>query len=276
MNLQTEIKPRRPILRYHGGKWRLAPWIINHFPEHTRYVEPFCGAASVLLKKPRSYAEVINDLNDQVVNLFKVLQDPDLSYSLINRIQMTPYARLSFDDAKAYSQRPVKNALNFLIRSHMGYNTAAKNTGFRSNTSRKCSIPAHNWADMDYVLEATISRLKGVVIEKAPAEFVMKKHDCENTLHFVDPPYLPSTRTPTSQYVNDMTEDQHYGLLQALLELKGMVILCGYQSEMYDSLLVNRNGWHRIEKQTYTANKKKRIECLWLNPHCQQRLKAQQ
>ena len=71
-------------LRYHGGKYRLAPWIIDFFPAHECYVEPFGGAAGVLLQKPRSYAEVYNDLDGQVVNFFRVIRDPETRQQLID------------------------------------------------------------------------------------------------------------------------------------------------------------------------------------------------
>ena len=88
--------PTRPALRYHGGKWRLAPWIISHFPAHRTYVEPFGGGASVLMRKPRSYAEVYNDTNAEVVNVFRVLRDPDAAKELERRIRLTPFAPGTF------------------------------------------------------------------------------------------------------------------------------------------------------------------------------------
>ena len=96
--------PTRPILRWHGGKWILAPWIISHFPAHKCYVEPFGGAASVLLRKARSYAEVYNDLDGEVVNLFRVAREHGAE--LRQRLHLTPFSRLDFAESYEPSKDP--------------------------------------------------------------------------------------------------------------------------------------------------------------------------
>lgn len=98
----------RPALRYLGGKWMLAPWIIQHFPPHQIYVEPFGGAASVLLRKPRVHAEIYNDLDGDVVNLFRVLRDPQAAADLIDRIALTPYSRAEFVASYEPTAEPVE------------------------------------------------------------------------------------------------------------------------------------------------------------------------
>lgn len=275
--LQKTIKPRRPILRYHGGKWRLASWIISYFPKHTRYVEPYCGAANILLKKDRVHAEIINDLNDEVINLFKVLQCHWSRFEVANLVKNTPYASNILTQAQNYNNPStfgdeIEMAVRFLVRSHMGFNVAALNTGFRSNSTRKGSLPVHNWRDFPPIIKQVGARLQGVIIYNEPAITTMERHDCEDTLHFIDPPYLPETRSSTSKYVNDMDEVDHLALLEAITRLKGMVVLCGYKSALYTRVLEEGYGWKRVEKQTFTAQKTKRTECLWLNPHCQKRL----
>lgn len=85
------IEQRRPVLRYFGSKWRLAPWIISHFPKHHGYVEPFGGGCNLLLRKPPSKVEVYNDLDGDVVNFFRVLREK--MPELLRAIELTPYSR---------------------------------------------------------------------------------------------------------------------------------------------------------------------------------------
>ena len=92
------LRPKRPVVRYHGGKWRLALWIIAHMPPHRIYVEPFGGGASVLMRKARAYAEVYNDRWGRITDVFRVLRDPVLASDLRRKIELTPFARRDFDD----------------------------------------------------------------------------------------------------------------------------------------------------------------------------------
>jgi DNA adenine methylase len=102
--LQAPVRIRRPVLRYYGGKFRLAPSLLRIFPAHHVYTEAYGGGASVLLQKPRSYAEIYNDLDHEVVNVFRVLQNVVQAYKLERLLRLTPYAReeflLSYSPAK--------------------------------------------------------------------------------------------------------------------------------------------------------------------------------
>ena len=132
-------KIKSPLMRYHGAKFRLAPWVMQFFPQHTRYVEPFGGAAGVLLQKPRVYAEVYNDLDSDIANVFLVLQSPEASQRLIDLITVTPYARSEFDRAYEETNDPIEQARRTLIRAQMGFGSAGATkgcTGFRSDSRR--------------------------------------------------------------------------------------------------------------------------------------------
>ncbi|MFA9283733.1 DNA adenine methylase [Comamonas sp. SY3] len=270
-----------PALRYHGAKFRLAPWVLKHFPEHRCYVEPFGGAAGVLLQKPRAYAEVYNDLDEDIANFFRVIRDRDLSDRLLQLLRVTPYARAEFDLAYQDCDEPVERARRTAVRACMGFGSAGATkgvTGFRIDTARPYGTAQHLWTRYPDQLGAVIERFQGVLIENRPAIEVMRQHDTPETLHFVDPPYVYATRSLRNVaqgcYRHEMTDEQHLELLTALKGLQGMVVLSGYPSSLYEGELsdwqVSSTG-ARISAGRGTAIK---TEVLWLNPACQQRLAA--
>ena len=275
MSVSAPAKPlSRPALRWHGGKWRLGPWIIEHMPEHRLYVEPYGGAASVLLRKPRAYSEVYNDLDREVVGLFHVLRDPTQAARLTDLLRITPYARSEFEAAYEPCACPIETARRLVVRSFMGFGSdghnAAVNTGFRSSATRNGTTPAHDWRNYPEELTALTQRLAGVVIENRPALDVMKQHDGPDTLHFCDPPYMPETRSDKSRkggepyhaYKHEMAPEDHEALLEALSRLKGMVLLSGYRNALYDDFL---SDWECIERRTLADGARERVEALWLN-----------
>lgn len=266
-------EPERPVLRWHGGKWLLAPWIIGHFPRHRIYVEPFGGAASVLLRKPRAYAEVYNDLDAELVNLFRVLRGPQAE-QLREQLALTPYARAEFTAAYEPSDDPVEQARRMIVRSLMGFGSTGalgRSTGFRADSNKSGTTPAHDWANYPQLLPDIVARLAGVVIESRDAVAVMRAHDRCETLHYVDPPYVHETRSGGNPYCakhkyrHEMNDADHVALLDALRGLKGMVVLSGYPSPLYDQQL---DGWLRVERAALADGARERTEVLWINPAC--------
>lgn len=255
---------RRPILRYHGGKWKLAPWIIQHFPEHRVYVEPFGGAASVLLRKPRSYAEVYNDLDGELVNLFRVVRDRGAE--LRDLLALTPFARVEFEASYEPTDDPMEQARRTVMRSFMGFGSNSHNvaTGFRANSNRSGTTPAGDWRNYPAALDSLIARLQGVIIEHREAAEVMLAHDGPATLHYVDPPYVAATRDGGGDYRHEMTDDQHRHVATVLRNLAGFVVLSGYPCDLYDRELYP--GWTRIERSAHADGARDRTEVLWLSP----------
>ncbi|WP_421849789.1 DNA adenine methylase [Oricola sp.] len=272
--------PTRPVLRWHGGKWLLAPWIVGHFPPHRIYVEPFGGGGSVLMRKPQVYAEVWNDLDDEVVTLFRVLRDPVTADEFERRIRLTPFARSEFNAAYEATDDPVEKARRLVVRAAMGFGSNAhasqhkghRSTGFRANSNRRGTTPAGDWANWADHIGRFVERLAGVVIENRDARDVMAAHDSGETLHYVDPPYLPETRARGNKYDlawrmyrHELSRKDHERLLAFLDGLAGMVVLSGYPHPLYDAALA---GWRRVERLAHADGARERTEVLWINPAC--------
>lgn len=266
----TVETPQRPLLRYHGGKWRLAPWIIRHLPLHRTYVEPFGGGASVLLRKPRSYAEVYNDLDGEIVNLFRVVRDR--GDELIWALERTPFARVEFELSYVPCADAVEQARRTFVRSMMGFGaagTSGQSTGFRSYTGPgRRGTPQRDWMTYPGALGAIIERLRGVVIENCDAAEAMARHDGELTVHYVDPPYVHETRgfrDRAPSYRHELTDDEHRALAAVLRSLRGMVLLSGYRCPLSDELFAD---WRRVDVATHADGARDRVESLWLSPLC--------
>jgi DNA adenine methylase len=262
--------PRRPALRYHGGKWMLAPWIISHFPEHRFYVEPFGGGASVLLRKPRASHEVYNDLDGEIVSFFRVLRDH--GDELRRLVYLTPFSRDEYGLSMEPSEDPLEQARRTLIRSFQGHGSSSlgRVSGFRSKSQQNNTGAAIDWMHLPSAMEAMTERLRGVVIENRPAGEVIRQHDGPETLFYLDPPYLPSTRKSiadrahSKSYRHELSVREHEDLLGTLAGLRGAAVVSGYPSAVYDAGLA---GWYRVEREACTGSTRpgKATEVLWIN-----------
>lgn len=260
--------PSRPAIRYHGGKWQLAPWIISHFPPHRIYVEPYGGGGSVLLRKPRSFGEVYNDIDGEIVNLFRVLRDRGAE--LRRMLYFTPYSREEFEISYEPTDDELEQARRTLVRSFMGFGSVASvgaKSGFRANGHREFTTASDDWLHYVEKLPQTIERLRGVVIECKDGLEVMKQQDGPDTLHYVDPPYVHSTRHKRNAYCKkgyryELSDSDHVDLAGELDRLEGMVIVSGYRCELYDAIY---RGWRRVDRTHYT-HRSERIESIWLSP----------
>lgn len=247
---------RRPALDYFGGKWACANKIIALFPEHKTFVDVFCGAASLTLKKPRSKNEIINDLHGEVVNFFMVMRDRNLELKL--QLQKTPYSRDEYSKCREESPDALEQARRTVVKSWFGIGDSLDNkTGFRVSLTQGGSTTLPWLTYVDY-LHLYAERLRGVIIENLDYREVITRYDKPDTLFYFDPPYVESTRSKKHAYKYDWNEAEHIEFLKLLPTLKARFVLSGYQSELYDTLAFER---HSFMASTQSIQ---REECLWI------------
>ena len=260
--------PKRPITRYHGGKWKMAPWIIEQFPSHRVYVEPFGGAGSVLLRKAPSRVEVLNDLNGRLVNAFRVLRDPDQAARLQSLLRLTPCSEQEYRLAREVSDDPVEDARRLIVLGHQAFGstgaTGGKMSGWRRGVRPTGTASSQEWASLHSHVLSWADRLRSVYIENADALSVIARWDSPDTLFYVDPPYVIGTRTAgRGAYGHEMTDDEHAALADLLRSVEGRVIISGYPSTLYEDLYA---GWARIDRPALADQARRRTEVLWIKP----------
>ena len=256
---------KRAVIKYPGAKWRIAEWIISHFPEHHSYLEPFFGSGAVLFNKRRSPIETVNDLDGDVVNLF--LQIRENTEQLAEAIYWTPYARAEYERAWAAQRTeadPFRRAVDFYIRMMMGhgFRTTGEKVGWKNDVQgREAAYAAGYWCKTPDAIRQAAERLRKVQIECRPAVELIRRFNFPNVLIYADPPYMMETRHG-AQYRNEMTDCQHEELLKVLKDHRGPVVLSGYDNNLYRRML---SGWHRESIQERAQTGGRRVEYIWMN-----------
>lgn len=261
----------RPPLKWYGGKYYLANWIIEHFPEHRIYLEPFGGGASVLLNKAPVDVETYNDIDLRLTRFFRCLRDHGEEF--VRKVSLILYSQVEFEAASEYpiGATHIEMAILDFVRWRQSFAGKGQSWSYTTKRARGGMAGDVNawWTAIDQLPEI-IDRLRRVQITCQSAFDVIPRFDHEETLIYCDPPYVHDTRCQqsTNVYQTEMQDEDHRRLAALLVKCKSAVVLSGYDSPLYDELY---SGWQKVTKSIANhaagGNQKAReTECLWIKP----------
>ena len=259
-------------IQYFGGKHYIRYDLIEMFPDHDTYVEVFGGGASVLCAKPPSAHEIYNDIDSGLVNFFRVIQNKELieqEGGLLDRLSLTPRSREMYYDYRASwndSDDPVEKAYRFFIVARQGFSGIFASSGWSVTKTKK---GRRAWLNAIENLPQVADRLLNADIENIDFRHCLELYDAPGTLFYLDPPYVPSTRSD-GEYQHEMTEADHVDLLKIITNgIQGKVILSGYDNELYEQHL---GSWQKRDIKTKLWSEKvkggklqDRTETVWGN-----------
>lgn len=276
----TEEKPLYPFT-YYGSQYRSLDFILERLPHSDCYIEPFAGSAVVLLNRRESGHEVLNDLNGNIINFFQILREKPEKF--VQSLELTPYSRSEFEKAVERRGNPnltdLERARLFYIRIQQGRYSAInsdRNKGAWARSTNQIRngnpLQVNRWINKVEGLESVVQRLREVQIENRPANDVMEDYDNENALHYLDPPYVPESRSGGSAYGEfEFGRSDHREMLSVVQSLSGDVALSGYDNDLYEKVL---NDWFvsRAEEKTNqnggtgeSGDNSSTQEVLWTN-----------
>jgi DNA adenine methylase len=262
----------RPAFKCHGGKNYLKHFIIGHFPagyEKFTYIEPYSGAASVLLNKRPGAAEILNDLHPGIAAIFGAIKDdPD---GFLKRLEALTYSSATFNAALQQADTPdltgVDLAVSEYVLRRMSRGGLKRDFGWSERLRGGKPGDVNAWETALKQIPALSRRLRAVTSSCRPALEVLQEYDRDDVLAYLDLPYLHTTRAVKKAYDYEMTGDDHRHLCDALVTFKGKALVSGYRSELYDTTL---KGWTRVEMNVANHSSQSKVktvktECLWMN-----------
>lgn len=263
----------KPPFAYFGGKTSIADRLVEHFPAHRHYVEPFAGSLAVLLAKPRAAMETVNDIDGDLMTFWRVMRDrPE---DLARACALTPHSRAEHQACYDLDGTDdLERARRVWVRLSQGRNGTMRRTGWRFYEKPRggMSMPGYLASYVER-FGPCVERLAGVSLECRPAlDLIAAYGEHEGVLLYCDPPYLASTRGWGTNYAHELrTDEEHRELAEALSGCKAAVVLSGYHSPLYNEMY---DGWHRVEIKSWTGNGIRggasktdgdRVEVLWSN-----------
>lgn len=254
----------KSVLKYPGSKWNIAKNIVKLIPGHHSYVEPFFGSGAVLFTKRPSRIETANDLDGNVVNLFRCIQKD--SERLATMVMTTPFSRETYDSTyeNSESEDEYEKATRFLVQCWQGhgFRTNGYKVGWKNDVQgRERMYALWNWYRLPGWIIAIAERLRTVQIENRPALEVIERFNYENVFMYLDPPYLLSVRS-SKQYKHEMTTAAHEDLLKCILRSNAKIMISGYESDIYNDYLKN---WHKMRFKSCAEYGNSRQEVVWMN-----------
>lgn len=251
------------VLKYPGSKWNLANDIVQMIPKHHTYLEPFFGSGAVFFTKTPSYIEMINDMDNDVSNLFECIRED--SEKLARMVMCTPFGRNEYDKAFEYLEsEKFMRAVQFLTKCWQGhgFRTNGYKVGWKNDVQgRERMYALWNWYRLPEWIVEIAKRLRTVQIENRPALEVIKRFNYDNVFMYLDPPYVLGTRTG-KQYKCEMTDSDHEELLKEVVCSKAKIMISGYESELYSEYLTD---WNKKEVSATAEYGLKRTEVIWTN-----------
>lgn len=255
----------RSVLKYPGSKWNMVNNLISIIPEHHSYVEPFFGSGALFFSKQPSAIEMINDMDDDIINLFNCIRND--AERLARMVMCIPFSRKEYDKQYEIFEETTdefEKAANFLIKCWQGhgFRTNGYKVGWKNDVQgRERMYALWNWYRLPEWIIEIAERLRTVQIENRPAVEVIKRFNYSNVFMYLDPPYILGTRT-AKQYKHEMSDNEHEELLNTILRSKAKILISGYDSELYNDML---NGWFKKSFDTNAEYGLKRKEIVWAN-----------
>ena len=258
-----------PIVAFpwYGGKFYARDFILPLLPQTKGYCEPFGGAANLMLNRPPSEVEILNDLHPGVYTFFRALQQqPE---ELIRKILLTPYGRDEYELAKQAAADPLEQARRFYADTRQSMFGAMRQWAGQGKLEKQIILSLHG-SKITSNIYRTTERLRKVKLYNEDGLAIIQRFDDPGMLFYVDPPYVTSTRTELAVYRYELQDEDHRALAKVLHEVTARVALSGYRSELYEELYGDwtlHSSRAKVAHSTagYNGAGSLRTEHLWTN-----------